>query len=272
MSSRNNRRSKTSPPAENCSCCAKVVLDDDQMAIQCDLCDRWAHAGCLNLPDGWSKFFSSGVYKDAKYIFPYICAGCKLSYDRMKGVEDRMTVLETRLLKLETVAPPVHIAPTSNAADLAALVKDAIEIESKKANAVLFGLADSENDLEAVRQLVANDDTAELEPDEIVRVFRDGPRINGKPRFLKICCSNSQAKKSFIKFVNTNRRNSVNNFDHLRARPDLSYLQRQRSRELQSEMKMRYDAGETNLRIDYINDCVVQFQTGKNFRKPNVSG
>jgi hypothetical protein len=249
------------------------VGDDDETAIQCDLCEAWAHAECLKLPVDWSIFFSSGVYKNAKYRFPYICSGCKSTYDRLKGVEERMSLLETRLIKLETTTSPVQpMAPAPDSTTLAALVKDAIEIESRKANAVLFGLPDSRDDLNAVRKLVEDEANPALKPDDIVRVFRDGPTIAGKPRFFKICCNNSQSKKTFISLVNKNRRDSEPGFENLRARPDLSYLQRKRSRELQFELKSRYNAGETNLRIDYVNDCIVEFQPGKGFRKPNVSG
>jgi hypothetical protein len=71
--------------------------------------------------------------------------------------------------------------PPSSTHDLPALIKDAIEVESKKANAVLFGLdeRDDVGDLESVRKLVADADAAGLQPEDVIRVFRDGPVYNG---------------------------------------------------------------------------------------------
>uniref|UniRef100_A0A915JSB8 Uncharacterized protein n=1 Tax=Romanomermis culicivorax TaxID=13658 RepID=A0A915JSB8_ROMCU len=73
--------------------------------------------------------------------------------------------------------------------------------------------------------------------EDITRVFWDGPTYDDKPRFLKVCCNNRKSKTAFIKYINKNRRNLINNL--LRASPDLSYLQRKRSRELQAELQGR---------------------------------
>ena len=49
---------------------------------------------------------------------------------------------------------------------------------------------------------------------------------------------------------------NTDGFSKLRARPDLSYLQRQRARELRSELQIHIDAGENDFFIDYKNNCV----------------
>uniref|UniRef100_A0A915JJC9 Uncharacterized protein n=1 Tax=Romanomermis culicivorax TaxID=13658 RepID=A0A915JJC9_ROMCU len=55
--------------------------------------------------------------------------------------------------------------------------------------------------------------------------------------YIYVYCNNSKLKAAFIKLINKNCRNSIDK--NLRARPDLSYLQRKRSRELQAELQGR---------------------------------
>ena len=58
-------------------------------------------------------------------------------------------------------------------------------------------------------------------------------------------------KTRFINFVNSSRKSNVKCFLSLRARPDLSYLQRKTARDLRAELITRTDNGELNLFIDY---------------------
>ena len=90
----------------------------------------------------------------------------------------------------------------------------------------------------------------------IVTVFRDGPVYDEMPRFCKVYCKNIDAKVHFINFINSSRKLNTDGFSKLRARPDLSYLQRQRARELRSELQIHIDAGENDFFIDYKNNCV----------------
>uniref|UniRef100_A0A915IP34 Endonuclease/exonuclease/phosphatase domain-containing protein n=1 Tax=Romanomermis culicivorax TaxID=13658 RepID=A0A915IP34_ROMCU len=88
-------------------------------------------------------------------------------------------------------ANPVHSLYAT--ADLQALIKDALEVETKKANAVLFGLPvnNTIDDLAAVCAIVEKADNEDVGPEDITRVFRDGPTYDDKPHFLKVCCNNN---------------------------------------------------------------------------------
>jgi len=130
-------------------------------------------------------------------------------------------------------------------------IKDDLERDSKRKNAVLFGLPDSdENETNAVRTMVNEANLDNLKPDDIITAFRDGPAYEGKPRFCKVYCKSVDAKQAFINFVNSSRKNGDDEFREMRARPDLSFLQRRRARELRAELKSRFDNGESDLYID----------------------
>lgn len=272
-------------PVEPCFVCEETVGNNDVSALQCELCSKWSHGGCLGIPSEVVAFFRSPSYEKATYALPLLCPACKPTLTSLADINNKLSTIEmrfeARLAALEhrpnlpssatafKIVPQTTPGPTNG---LAALVKDAIEIESKKSNAVLFGLENSEDDLDAVRNLLQEVDGTGLKPEDIIRVFRDGPKLTGKPQFLKVLCNNSQSKKLFINLINNSRRKMLPTFKNLRARPDLSYLQRKRSRELQSELKTRIDSGETDLYVDYISDCVKHYQPRQNFKTPNVSG
>ncbi len=137
---------------------------------------------------------------------------------------------------------------TDGVMDFSMLVKDEMEIEKKKNNAVLFGLPEEDDvdDLSAVRQLVIDcaNECNILKPESIKHVFRDGPRLEDKPKFLKVECCDFRAKKEFIFLINKRFKSQ-----HLRARPDLSYLQRERARELRREFHQLSD--KEDFYIDY---------------------
>uniref|UniRef100_A0A915IV25 Uncharacterized protein n=1 Tax=Romanomermis culicivorax TaxID=13658 RepID=A0A915IV25_ROMCU len=164
----------------------------------------------------------------------------------------RKSIIETKLTNLEFN----NISSTNSSSHIAMLIKDALEIESKKNNAVLFGLPEINglDDIEAVQQFIGNQDenSTSISPDNIVQGFRDGPKYDGKPCFLKVVCTNLQAKHAFIKLINNAHGTPKNDGDdRLCARPDLSYLQRGASRKLQAKLKTGLDNGETGLYINY---------------------
>ena len=91
---------------------------------------------------------------------------------------------------------------------------------------------------------VSDENFKHLDANSIIRVFRDGPKYDDKPRFLKVLCSNPQAKKDFIRFVNLKFKS-----EGLRARPDLSFLQRENARKLR--MKFNAMTDKEKFYIDY---------------------
>lgn len=241
-----------------CIFCPKQVTNSDCDALKCDVCKNWAHSACLKIPKAVTDFFNSNEYAGAKFYFPFICNLCKDTFHKITELPQRMSDFETRLANLELKSNTTSTPSMGNNLDISVLIRDAIEKESKKANAVLFNLSERGKDLEDVKSLISDHNTdSELSPDDIARVFRDGPKHTNKPQFLKVCLTSSRAQSRFISLVNrTLRNNGTGPYPHLRARPDLSFLQRERQRELMTELRNRLASGETDLFVDFRLDCV----------------
>jgi len=131
-----------------------------------------------------------------------------------------------------------------------------IEAETKKRNAVLFGLPEAADDLAAVRQLVSDadpdDESLKITATDVAHVFRDGPHYPDALRFLKVDCSTSAVQHAFIALVNKELRK-----DHadLRARPDFTWDQREAGRKLREKLKTMTDPHK--FYIDYGKHCIV---------------
>ena len=188
---------------------------------------------------------------------------------RVDDHEQRLSSIEERLAKLEAppnpparlplmnLHPPNPFMQLPNALPDKDQIRDEVERHSKRKNAVLFGLQVSDvNETDVVKKLVSDAELSDLTQDNIITVFRDGPSYDNVPRFCKVYLDSIDAKTRFINFINDSRRNNTDGFINLRARPDLSFLQRKRARELRSELSARTKNGESNLFIDYKADTI----------------
>jgi hypothetical protein len=187
---------------------------------------------------------------------------------RIDSFESRMANFEDRLAKIENAkprppplmnftAPPgaPSLGPIQD--DYRTKLRDELERESKRKNAVLFGLEDTgANDTDTVKKLIADADLEDLKPEDVVTVFRDGPTYEDKPRFCKVYLNSVDSKIAFIKFINDSRKSTDPIFTNMRSRPDLSFLQRKKGRELRSELKSRLESGESNLFVDYKSETI----------------
>lgn len=255
--SRSQRKNSTIDP---CIVCNSTVKSDDD-GIQCDYCKNWIHVKCAK--------FTKAVYEALQLPgVRYYCVNCVNSVDRILELEKRLNDLEERFEKritqleeklLTRLEPSQtnfeHITPNSSK-NLVSIVKSTIEAETKRRNAVLFGLEEQDDDLSAVRDLISNGNPHEqnlkVKPSEITCVFRDGPKIPGKPRFLKVICVTSKVQHSFIELINkiVQQRNK-----NLRARPDLTWEQREVGRKLRKALENFDDT--TNFYIDYNKQIIV---------------
>lgn len=260
--------------ASHCHTCKQQVLDQDK-AVYCDYCKQWAHARCLKMDD--AKYSALQLLRDQKYFCP---ATCLPAVDRMLMFERRLEQMEARFQELTSKMNILTSDSISNGSDFPVLpskpfnsqklietMESVYEAQSKRRNAVLFGLADTIDDLKAVRALVATDpanpDEADLPtvcPTDIQYVFRDGPsNPDGKSRFLKVVCATSKVKDNFINIVNKRAR-AINPPSGLRARIDLTYQQRVDGRNL----RLKLNDFDTNSHfIDYRKKCIVTKVTRK---------
>ena len=148
-----------------CVICQLNVTHKDKMAVQCEYCDGWSHSHCAKITP---EIFSMVSDNDRKGCggFPYFCPRCEIAFKELKAIGKRVAMMESKLadtldsigglidekinicLKnkfncrdkpLERVGNEAISIPTLDA-NIQSLIQDALEIESKKNNAVLFGL------------------------------------------------------------------------------------------------------------------------------------
>lgn len=249
-----------------CRLCYRAVGDKGK-SILCDYCNNWCHQGCTNLADDTFKALAESNQKFFCSLCMPIINNFLAIEKRIDSFESRMANFEDRLAKLENAKPrppPLMnyttpdaplLAPNPN--DFRAKLRDELERESKRKNAVLFGLESSgANDTDTVKKLIAEADLDDSKPEDVVTVFRDGPTYQDKPRFCKVYLNSVDSKIAFIKFINESRKSNDPIFSNMRSRPDLSYFQRKKGRELRSELKSRTDSGEANLFIDYKSETI----------------
>lgn len=238
--------------SELCAQCNKSFKESDD-GLKCELCEKWVHSICLGIPSEVMKYFNSDSYVKSSFSLPLICSVCKPSFSKLTALSERLDAVEkfeSRLAALEKslaerpIQPqpllPLMQMPTqppNPAFDIATLIKSTMEAESKRHNAVLFGLPEEEDDLLAVRKLISdeieNTDNLFVKPSDIIRVFRDGPNYKDSPRFLKVVCVTSNVQHNFIGLVNKVLKQR---FANLRARPDLTYEQRVAGRKLRDKL------------------------------------
>ena len=70
-----------------------------------------------------------------------------------------------------------------------------------------------------------------VESEAITETFRDGPRSGNKPRILKVRFADSRSRSAFLREFR-----SVSPAPSCWVRPDLSFHQRERDRELRKEL------------------------------------
>lgn len=140
---------------------------------------------------------------------------------------------------------------------------DLFEFETKKRNAVVFGIPETGDDLDFIRNLAEN---STVKSTDILYTFRDGPdhTADGKsiPQFNKVVFSTSKARNSFLAWLKSHRPTDQS----IRARPDLTYAQREKGRQLRAELNQRMDSGEHGLKIDYKKGEIVRFFANNKYK------
>jgi hypothetical protein len=187
----------------------------------------------------------------------------------LESCEKKLDVLDNKISDVLISLNELKIAPSPQT-DLKSQFADFYELETKKRNAVVFGIpTESVDDLNLLRNLVEN---SPIKPSDILYTFKDGPDrdSNGKPisQFNKVVFSTSKARNHFLSWIKTNKPRDL----LIRARPDLTYAQREANRKLRLELNRRTNDGEQNLRIDYKNGKIVNLiQVTKYSTRSSVS-
>ena len=258
------RKQSQSKPNEHCGQCKKPCDGD---ILYCDLCNFWFHSICVNVD---KQTFSVIAKMDQLWFCPAcLPMGKKLFTLELKfsNLEKTFQTFESSILnKIDQLSAKIdnfgvvadnHIFPKTEHIDVSKLVidavKDTLEAEAKKI-VVVFENLETDNDenlLEDVKQLAKS---ARFDTQKIVNVRRSGPIIKSRkdgadlPRIVKVTCISETARNELIravaKYADKGRVSPVY------ARPDRTYQQRQKLRQLHVEIEEKNAKGENYWFID----------------------
>lgn len=264
-----SKSKRTNSTASSCPKCSIAVGKDDK-GIFCDFCSCWFHAVCVNLSDAAYE-----IYAESSQLF--FCPSCLPSGKRFFQLDKELSGLKKNFLNLEAninqkfeqlnesikklsenfkslqkISCTTNIDNDSNKLIVSA-VKDALEAESKKSTVVLENFL-VKNDQKVVEEVRSFASAVGFQPEKIINIRQSGPIIKSRktgadlPRIIKVKCDSETSKieliKMVAKFADRGKRSKVY------ARPDRTWQERERLRQLNQELAEKLDTGDNDYYID----------------------
>lgn len=83
-----------------CGSC-KMVVSEDEKAVACEICERWYHIKCEDLPETVYEFMGTEGGRQVMWYCSYCSRGCVKLYNRLKKLELKQEDMGTRQCILE---------------------------------------------------------------------------------------------------------------------------------------------------------------------------
>ena len=236
------RSASTSTPSSPKSCvvCHGGIGSED-FSLPCGICQEEAHSRCLNMPDDtYRKILKANTGN----FFNFICNACKEDVKRMRSGPNSSTpppFVPTEDF-IAGVVTWVLDALLPKLLDLSRdAARDALEADRKKYNLVIVNLKEQVDVKDFVN---AACDKMEIDRSGVLECFRDGQPPSGRrSRIVKVKFADSASRRNFLTGFRSVR-TSLYGGTEVWVRPDLTYRERCRDRELREELKRRREAGE----------------------------
>ena len=102
ISNENKRESgrNTENEEDVCGSC-KMIVTEDENAVACEICERWYHIKCEDLPETVYKFMGTEGGNQVMWYCSYCSRGCVKIYNRLKKLELKHEDIGTRQCVLE---------------------------------------------------------------------------------------------------------------------------------------------------------------------------
>ena len=192
------------------------------------------------------------VLRQLPHCNPWCQEGSKIHVDEWKTVTDkRIHELEAKVKQVEeTASSPRPALPTkvSNVEEHMVDVKEAIDIEKRKANLIIRNLTDNHDlkkDTELFAEMLQVMDVTDVSVESISRV---GQESDSRVKLVKITMASTTEK--FRVLSNARRLNKDGGkFKRVYVCPDLTWNQREIDRKARQELRERRLNGEDNLWI-----------------------
>lgn len=233
--------------AANCGKCAKILRENKDQAVACDVCNRWYHLECTDLTKSDIKTVSKPSVK-------WHCHSC---CDVLGSFDHRLSSLEKRLdeqftsqskhiesfkqswadvaLKLDSNKSFFEKQVTTIKTDIKTNIEKEKSREFRSKNVILFGIKEDENTkfddmVDEVQSILGK---CHLPPIEQPRenVYRLGSRSPDKNRPIRLRLSSESQKWDYLRRINQNRIPGVF------ARLDLDRDEQEQDFRLRKELK-----------------------------------
>ena len=212
--------SPTANSPKPCLYCRENIRKNAQFLV-CRRCKQSLHIKCHGLSDK-----------------AFVCHFCFPNAGKILDIETRLTDLEDRMLKLEEEIG--SLSSPSVTTNLQELVNESNDQEHRRANLVIFGLAEDHqfSDLDSFVNM-CSDELGERSTDlaaSIDYVKRLGSSNSDKPKLLLIPFYDLPLRARIVKNAKNLRSSSVESFNSVYIKPDLTKRQQARNRDLVKEL------------------------------------
>lgn len=242
-----------------CNHCNENI--EPEKEIICDLCKLYYHVKCTKLTRGETALLKS---KDRN--LSYLCSKCKLvtKFDLIKEIN----ALQETVLKLQEQIKEINNSKTDSAIqhtssthdiDQNEVINEFIERENRASNLMLFNISDptinDENEKlgDDKRKVHSILNLLNIKTDSGLRICRLGKQTENKRRPIKISLSSKEDALKAIK----QKKNLRNLEEKVFVSLDLTPKQREYYKKVKKELTGRYNNGEVDLFIKYINSVPV---------------
>ena len=260
----------------------------DHPFIECFACKKFAHLDCSQLSELESEYISKSENMQ------WVCDICKEQskpiYSHIEAKLDLILKMMPKINYFEDRIEHLENALTTSDCKMESKINDLIdkkieeeiseleEKESRKNNIIMVNLNESDkrvnedrkkDDLNKVKDVLAK--IAPESTELISNPIRLGKFTDNKSRLLKINVGSVENKMHILK--NANRLNkgiAIKNKIYINA--DLTIKERKQQKVLRDELKLRKDAGEIDLRINYRTMRIVKKVIHKQSERKDMSG
>ena len=269
---------------EKCIKCDLAFNDDEnEQCIQCEVCEEWVHAICIDIqPEMYKVLFKKG--ESSLRGFKWFCEKCDR---KIEDVIVKMTSLETKTKHLESDMEIIKNKvekleggiKTQVKDEIAEVMEDKEEIEWRKYNLVIFGLPESklsvkddriDEDTRIIKDIIKHDLNVGLSPrNGIYDAKRLGTFNGNKTRPVRITFDDINTKRQVLKDAKTLKQNTNPMKRKLFINPDLTKQQRKDDEDLRKKMWDRRENHNENVVIRKGKLVTVPFEVRKTRTKPS---
>lgn len=258
-----------------CGNCEEEV-GDEEASIECHECRLWFHRGCTDLNETEFKLLTKG-----KESIVWKCLSClQTKGDETKKfiqLENKLGLLMEMIQGIEgKVLDKIESIVSKEVEQQVAKMEERIkakiekgneeknEKEKRKNNIILVNVPENskkeaaeaaKEDIETVKTLLRK--ITNVEDDDIVSTMRINNKSytkenrDKKPRVLKIVLKDESKKRELFKNARKINDDETNPQKRIYLNNDLTPEERNKERELRTELKRLKESGKENIKIDY---------------------